>query len=112
MAQKLYILGVGPGDPDLITVKAVRILQNADQVFIPVSRQGRQSLAFKIIEQHVTQDTVVTELLFPMTGRQNAVQRPGPKRYLLRLMSIPQYGQRCMKQGSPWTSAILRPHRG
>ena len=29
-------MGVGPGDPELVTVKAVRVLREADLVFVPV----------------------------------------------------------------------------
>jgi precorrin-2/cobalt-factor-2 C20-methyltransferase len=34
--KKLIGVGVGPGDPELITVKAVRVLREADTVFVPV----------------------------------------------------------------------------
>ena len=34
--QKLFGVGVGPGDPELITVKALRILREADAIFVPV----------------------------------------------------------------------------
>lgn len=42
----LYFVGVGPGDPELITMKAARILQEADAIAIPDS--GRDSVVWKI----------------------------------------------------------------
>ncbi|MEM4138509.1 MAG: SAM-dependent methyltransferase, partial [Sulfolobaceae archaeon] len=30
MAGKVYIIGAGPGDPELLTIKAYKILNNAD----------------------------------------------------------------------------------
>lgn len=43
----LYGIGVGPGDPDLLTVKAVRLLERLDLVFVPRQVAGR-SLARSI----------------------------------------------------------------
>src|ERR1700679_3484566 len=36
MTQRLIGVGVGPGDPELVTVKAVRVLREADVVLVPV----------------------------------------------------------------------------
>ncbi len=37
----LYGIGVGPGDPELITVKGVRLLGQCQHVFVPKSPNGR-----------------------------------------------------------------------
>ena len=42
---KLYGVGVGPGDPELITVKAVRIIKTADIIFTAASPKNAYSLA-------------------------------------------------------------------
>ena len=37
---RLTGVGVGPGDPDLVTVKGVKVLTSADAVFVPVGERG------------------------------------------------------------------------
>lgn len=68
MSGKLYIIGVGPGDPGLLTVRAVELIEQAGRVFIPVSGEGRESLALDIIREHIPAEASVTELLFPMSS--------------------------------------------
>jgi precorrin-2/cobalt-factor-2 C20-methyltransferase len=63
----LYGIGVGPGDPELITLKAVRILQKVACVFAAASTKNSHSLAENIIAPHLRQDTPVVRLDFPMT---------------------------------------------
>ena len=41
MVGRLYGIGVGPGDPELMTVKAKRLIEAADVVAYPVARHGR-----------------------------------------------------------------------
>lgn len=48
----LYGLGVGPGDPDLITVKAARILQQAPVIAFPATISG-ESMARAIAAPHI-----------------------------------------------------------
>ena len=51
MSGTLYGLGIGPGDPDLITVKALRILQAAPVIAYPAPETG-ESLARRIVAAH------------------------------------------------------------
>jgi precorrin-2/cobalt-factor-2 C20-methyltransferase len=45
-----YGVGVGPGDPELITRKAARILSEADWIFFPSGARSKTSLALQIVE--------------------------------------------------------------
>lgn len=58
----LYGVGVGPGDPELLTVKAVKILQKADIIAVPDTGKGEKT-ALNIVAGYIKgKDTV----LFPM----------------------------------------------
>ena len=62
----LYGIGVGPGDPELITVKGANLLKNCKHLFVPKARMKSESVAYAIIGNYVNGDTNVHELLFPM----------------------------------------------
>mgnify|MGYP001820178129 CR=1 FL=1 len=64
---KLYGIGVGPGDPDLLTLKAVKVLQQVSVVFTAASSKNDYSLALEIARPHIPQDARVQTLAFPMT---------------------------------------------
>ncbi|MBI5249778.1 MAG: precorrin-2 C(20)-methyltransferase [Desulfomonile tiedjei] len=63
----LYGIGVGPGDPDLITVKAAKLLAESQHVFVPKARKGSESLALTIARKHINPEAEIHEVLFPMT---------------------------------------------
>ena len=64
---KLYGIGVGPGDPELLTLKAYKILQQADVIFCPEKKKGAGSFAFDIIKEHVKDSkTQIVDLEYPM----------------------------------------------
>lgn len=54
-------IGVGPGDPDLLTIKALKCLQSANVVAFPQGRNGQPGLAQRIIAPHLGQ-----QLLLPL----------------------------------------------
>lgn len=53
MPDILYGIGVGPGDPDLITLAAVKVLAEVDVVFAPASARNDFSLAQDIVRPHL-----------------------------------------------------------
>ncbi|MDR0621601.1 MAG: precorrin-2 C(20)-methyltransferase [Deltaproteobacteria bacterium] len=63
----LYGIGVGPGDPSLITLKAVQLLGQVDHVFTASTSETEDSLAGNIAAPHVREGVEVIKLVFPMT---------------------------------------------
>ncbi len=63
----LYGIGVGPGDPELVTLKAVRMLQRVAVVFAAASSANDYSLAMEIVSPHLGKGVPVIHLGFPMT---------------------------------------------
>ncbi|MER5174431.1 MAG: precorrin-2 C(20)-methyltransferase [Candidatus Nitrosocosmicus sp.] len=63
---KLYCIGCGPGDPDLLTLKAIDVIKNADIIYTPTAREGKPSVALSIVEKFLNKDTEIHQLVFPM----------------------------------------------
>jgi precorrin-2/cobalt-factor-2 C20-methyltransferase len=68
----LYGIGVGPGDPDFITLKAVEILATVDMVFAASSTKNAHSLAAEIAKPHLRASVPIQRLPFPMTRDKQA----------------------------------------
>jgi len=53
MSARLYGIGVGPGDPELLTLKAVRLIGDADVIAYPAPADGTESMARAIAAPHI-----------------------------------------------------------
>ncbi len=72
----LYGLGVGPGDPELITVKAFRIMKESPVIAYPKKMKGKKSYAQRIVDVYVSgMDKEMLGLVFPMTKHQETLDR-------------------------------------
>jgi precorrin-2/cobalt-factor-2 C20-methyltransferase len=64
--MKLFCVGCGPGDPELLTVRAVNLIKNAEVIFAPTAREGKPSIALSVVEQYIDRPTKTLSLVFPM----------------------------------------------
>jgi precorrin-2/cobalt-factor-2 C20-methyltransferase len=67
--MRLIGVGVGPGDPDQVTVQAVRVLTDADVVVVPVADTGETGRAERTVRAHVRRE--ITRLVFQL-GAENS----------------------------------------
>ena len=63
---RLYGVGVGPGDPELLTLKARRVIESAHVIAYPNARHGR-SVARRIASAYLRADVVEVALMYPVT---------------------------------------------
>ena len=73
MKGRLFAIGVGPGDPELLTLKAVNILKEIDIIACP-SKENRPGIAYDIAAKAVPEilEKQVIALEFPMTEKDTA----------------------------------------
>lgn len=71
----LYGVGAGPGDPDLITVKGLRILQRSPLVTFPAGKNGKPGIAEQIISIWLKPDQQTLALEFPYIQDDIALQQ-------------------------------------
>ena len=67
MSAVLYGVGVGPGDPELMTLKACRLIRENDVIALP-GKEPRETVAYKIAVQAVPElaDKELVPVHFPM----------------------------------------------
>lgn len=73
MTGTLYGIGVGPGDPELITLKALRILNSCPVVAYPAPSAG-ESMARAIAAPHLTGDQTEIIIAMPLDGGHGPIE--------------------------------------
>lgn len=81
MKGKLYGIGTGPGDPELLTIKAVNVIQKCGVIAVPKTENGERT-AFSIIERYLDGKEII-ECLFSM-------EKDGAKRKEARQIAADQ----------------------
>jgi precorrin-2/cobalt-factor-2 C20-methyltransferase len=71
----LYGIGVGPGDPDLISIKGLRCLQQVPVVAFPAGVSGNSGIAERIIESWLSPAQRRLALSFPYIQRQTLLEQ-------------------------------------
>ncbi len=90
----LYGIGVGPGDPEWITVQAVRILSQCRHVCVPKSDAAAESLALDIARRYLRSDAVIHEQAYPMTNDAEVLHRHW-RQAALEIHAILSQGEDC-----------------
>lgn len=76
MKGTLYGIGVGPGDPELLTIKALRVIKTADVIAVP-GQCVTESIAYKIVKQ-IYEELDEKELIalpMPMTKNEEMLKK-------------------------------------
>lgn len=68
-----YGIGVGPGDPELMTVKGAKLLARCRNVFVPKAGNASESVAFATAGRYLAPGSRLRELVFPMTTDREAL---------------------------------------
>lgn len=70
----LYGIGVGPGDPELITMKGVKAIQDSDVIVAPSAEEGGDSIALDTAKIYIKEGTETIIKHFPM-GKKNRLEK-------------------------------------
>lgn len=68
MSGIFYGVGVGPGDPELLTLKAVKVIEAADVIIAPKTEKKEDSTALSIARPYLKDSVEILSLVFPMVN--------------------------------------------
>ena len=61
-------IGVGPGDPDLLTIKAIKTIRHLDILYTPMAKKSAPSFAMQIAYSYLPKNLMIKHRYFPMTN--------------------------------------------
>ena len=64
--KKFYGIGVGVGDPDMLTLKAIKAFKELDVVVLPEAKKAEGSVAYEIAKEYLKEDVETMFVEFPM----------------------------------------------
>jgi precorrin-2 C(20)-methyltransferase len=71
----LYALGLGPGNPDLVTVRAAQLLGQVPVVAFPTDSSGDRGRAYQIARSYLRSEVEELPLTLPMTGEMRVLEQ-------------------------------------
>ena len=71
---KLFCVGCGPGDPELLTIRALNLIKDAEVIFVPTSKLNKPSIALSIVKKYLKNTTEIINLVFPMIKDKNSLK--------------------------------------
>ena len=96
MKGKLYGIGVGPGDPELLTLKAKRLIEECDIVAVPVKKEGEDSVALNIAKGAVDiPEGKIREIVFTMAkdkAKREACRQAAAEE-IMKLQETPEFAE-------------------
>jgi precorrin-2/cobalt-factor-2 C20-methyltransferase len=72
--MKLFCVGCGPGDPELLTIRALNLITEADIIFVPTSKLDKPSIALSIVAKYIKETTKIINLVFPMVKDKDSLK--------------------------------------
>lgn len=93
MKGEFYGIGVGPGSPELLTIRATQVLQLVDVVCVPRSSADNELVALHIAGPYIPQTTEIVEISTPMT-RDKAILEAEWQRGAEKIASYLKAGKR------------------
>jgi precorrin-2/cobalt-factor-2 C20-methyltransferase len=72
--RELIGVGVGPGDPELLTLAGLRAVRAANRVFVPVLAEHELGRAEAVVRAHLTDTSTIERLVFALADPVNGPQ--------------------------------------